>query len=104
MSTSDHGKEHPNGPLAIEMMQLIAGGWVARAIHVAAKLGLPDLLRDAAVSSAVLARATQTHAPSLHRLLRALAAVGVVAECREGRFSLTPLGATLCTDVPLSLR
>src|SRR5262245_15828394 len=104
MSAPDHSKEHVNGPPAMAMMQLIASGWVARAIHVAAKLGLPDLLRDGAVSSADLAQATQTHAPFLSRLLRALAAVGVVAESREGRFSLTPLGATLCTDAPLSLR
>jgi hypothetical protein len=36
--------------------------------------------------------------------MRALAGAGVLAEDEEKRFSLTPLGATLRSDVPFSLR
>ena len=37
-------------------------------------------------------------------MLRALDSVGVFAEDGQGRFTLTPLGATLLTDIPGSLR
>jgi 2-polyprenyl-3-methyl-5-hydroxy-6-metoxy-1,4-benzoquinol methylase len=65
---------------------------------------LPDLLKDGANTTEELATATGTHAPSLYRLLRALASIGVFAEDEARRFSLTPLGATLRADVPGSLR
>jgi hypothetical protein len=86
------------------MLQMIQGFWVSRAIYVACKLGIPDLLKDGPKTSEELAQATGTHAPSLYRLLRALDSVGVVAEVDLRRFTLTPVGATLRTDVPGSLR
>src|SRR5206468_610790 len=86
------------------MLRLICGAWVSRAIHVAVILGIPDLLRDGAASSAALAASCGAHTPSLHRLLRALTVEGVLAMDGEGRFRLTPAGATLRSDVPCSLR
>jgi len=83
---------------------MIQGFWVSRALYVAAKLGIPDLLKDEPKSSADLAEATGTHAPSLYRVLRALDSVAVFTEDDRGSFALTPLGATLRTDVPGSLR
>ena len=91
-------------PPPVAMLHMIQGFWVSRALYVAAKLGIPDLLKDEPKSSADLAHATGTHAPSLYRVLRALDSVGVFAEDDRGRFALTPLGATLRTDVPGSLR
>ncbi|MBZ5576094.1 MAG: methyltransferase [Acidobacteriia bacterium] len=91
-------------PPPVAMLHMIQGFWVSRALYVAAKLGLPDLLKDEPKSSRDLAEATGTHAPSLYRVLRALHSVGVFAEDDQGRFLLTPLGATLRTDVPGSLR
>lgn len=91
-------------PPPVMMLHMIKGFWVSRALYVAAKLGIPDLLRDEPKSSEDLAQATGTHAPSLYRVLRALDSVGVFAEDDRGRFALTPLGATLRTDVPGSLR
>lgn len=91
-------------PPPVAMLHMIQGFWVSRALYVAAKLGIPDLLKDEPKSSADLAQATGTHAPSLYRVLRALDSVGVFAEDDRGRFALTPLGATLRTDVPGSLR
>lgn len=85
------------------MDQMIAGFFVSRAIYVAVKLKLADLLKDGPRSSEDLAQATGTHAPSLYRLLRVLTSVGVFAEDRQKRFVLTPLGATLRTGVPNSL-
>ena len=91
-------------PAPVAMLQMIQGFWQSRAVYAAAKLGIPDLLKDGAKSSEELAEATGTHAPSLYRLLRALDCVGVFREYEGRRFSLTPLGETLRSDVPGSLR
>ncbi len=91
-------------PPPVAMLRMIQGFWVSRALYVAAKLGIPDLLKDGPKSTADLAKATGTHTPSLYRILRALHSVGLFAEDDRGRFALTPVGATLRTDVPGSLR
>jgi hypothetical protein len=44
------------------------------------------------------------HPPSLDRFLRACATMGLVSTQPDGSFLLTPLGETLRTDVPGSLR
>jgi len=82
----------------------IAARSYAQVVRVAAQLGLADLLADGPRSVDDLAVATGTHAPSLARLVRALAALGVVAEAEGSRVELTPLGATLRSDVPGSVR
>jgi O-methyltransferase domain/Dimerisation domain len=88
----------------VAMMPMIFGFMVSQAIHVAAKLGIADLLKDEPKGYAELACATATHAPSLYRVLRALASAGVFAETEPGVFGLTPLGETLRSDVPGSMR
>src|ERR1043166_5901551 len=87
-----------------QLMPLISGYWISQAIYVAAKLGLPDLLKDTPRTADELARLTNTHAQSLYRLLRALASVGVFAEDDAHRFALTPLAERLRSDVPQSQR
>jgi O-methyltransferase domain/Dimerisation domain len=82
----------------IALRRLVNGYQVTQAIHVAVTLGIADLLRDGPRSSGDLADATQSHAPSLHRVLRALAAVGVLHEGDDGRFALTELGEGLRSD------
>ena len=84
--------------------RLIVGFQVSQAIHVAATLGVADLLADGPRTSDELAVATNAHAGSLYRLLRALASVGVFHEDDGRCFSLTPMGALLRSDVPGSLR
>ena len=85
------------------LMALITGFMPARVVHVAAELGLADLIAAGETSAASLARETGTHAPSLHRLLRALASLGLVDEVEPGRFALTALGAHLRRGAPGSL-
>ena len=75
-----------------------------QALYVAARLGLADLLQDGARGSEELARATGADARALHRLLRALASLGVFGEDADGRFAPSELGALLRSDVPGSLR
>ena len=85
------------------MLQIISGFWISRAIYAITKLGLPDLMKDGPKTADELAAATDSHATSLFRLLRALASVGIVTS-EDGRFGLTPLSETLVTDAPGSLR
>jgi hypothetical protein len=80
------------------LRRLVNGYQVTQAIHVAATLGIADLLRDGPRSSDELAAATESHARSLHRVLRALASVGVLHEGGDGRFALTEVGECLRSD------
>lgn len=86
------------------LLQMMTGYWGSQALYVAAKLGIADLLADGPVDSAELATATGSDARSLHRVLRALASVGVFTEVIPGRFALTPLADLLRTGPPHSMR
>ena len=85
---------------AADLTRLVNGFQAAQAVHAAAVLGVADLLAGGPRASDDLAAATDTHAPSLYRLLRALAAVGVLEEDGERRFALTALGECLRADAP----
>ncbi len=93
----------PLSPMAA-MLGMISGFWLSRSLYAAAKLGLADLLKAGPRSVAELAKLSETHPPSLYRLLRALASAGVFSENPDGRFATTALAATLEADAPASLR
>lgn len=86
------------------LMPLIQGFMASRVIHIAAELGIADLLADGTKTAEVLAERTGTHAPSLHRLLRALASLALLEEVEPSQFALTALGDQLRTGAPDSLR
>jgi SAM-dependent methyltransferase len=88
----------------MQMMQFIHGYIPSQAIYVAAKLGLADLIGDVPRTVEELAHETKAHPPSLRRLLRALASLGIFAEDTNGNFSNTPLSLTLRADDPRSTR
>jgi SAM-dependent methyltransferase len=90
-------------PGYLDLLDVVRGYQRSRAVTVAADLGVADLLRDGARDAEELAAATGTHATTLYRLLRALAAIGVFAEAPDGRFSLTATGQFLRRDHPLSI-
>lgn len=77
------------------LLGLINGYRITQAIHAAVHLGIPELLVNGPRSSAELAASTLTHAPSMERLLRALAAVGILNEGANAMFALTALGRGL---------
>jgi SAM-dependent methyltransferase len=77
---------------------------LARAYYVAAELGIADLLAERPRDIADLAAATGTDPTSLFRMLRALAAFGVFAQDRQGRFCMTRRARVLLSDSPGSLR
>jgi hypothetical protein len=83
----------------------MAGGHViAKGIHALAELGVADHLSDGPRTAEQLAQATDTHAPSLYRLLRSMAAFGLLVEDDQRRFALTPLGDTLRSNAPGHVR
>ncbi len=86
------------------MFQYILSLMIPQAIHVAAKLGIADIVANAPASADELAAATKSHAPSLGRLLRFLASVGIFSEDSSGRYQQTPLSDALRTDHPQSVR
>jgi O-methyltransferase domain/Dimerisation domain len=94
----------PPMPARRLLAQMLVGNQIQQAIHVAAELGIADLLKDGSKRSQELAQATGAHQGSLYRLLRALASFGVFAEDEEGRFELTPVASLLQTGTPGSMR
>jgi DNA-binding HxlR family transcriptional regulator len=89
---------------SIELMRLVTGAWAARLVHTAVELGIADHLASGPHGVDFLAAHIGAHAPSLARLLRALTAIGVLHESEERLYSLTPLGVTLRSNVPGSMR
>jgi SAM-dependent methyltransferase len=87
-------------PPAVALRHLLLGYRISQAIYVAAKLGIADVLKEGPQSSDELATSVEANPDALHRLLRVLASVGICAQVDQRRFTLTPLGALLQTDVP----
>lgn len=79
----------------------IFGFQISQALHVAARIGLADLLDDQALEAASLAERAGCNADGLSRLLRALCGIGVFAETAEG-FIHTSLSRRLRRDHPQS--
>ncbi len=96
--------EPGNNPPPMVLLQMMTGYWQAKALAVAAELGLADLLREGPRTAASLAEICHVDAGSLHRLLRALASAGVFAQTEPGSFALTPMADLLRSDRPDSMR
>ena len=68
---------------------MAAATWAARTLYAAAKLGLADQLSSGLKSAAEIAAPMHAHAPSLHRLMRTLASLGIdTLLCSKGGFRL----------------
>ena len=93
----------PSADSVAAVRRLANGYQVTQALHVLVRLGIPDRLARGPRSSADLAAETNAHEPSLYRLLRAVAALGVLNEMDGHRFALTELGEALRSDVPGNL-
>ena len=91
-------------PPHIQLIQMGRAHIVSRAVYAAAKLGLADQLASGPKSAIELAGPMDVHAPSLHRLMRTLASLGILTERPEQRFALTGLGEALKTGALGSAR
>ena len=88
----------------LHVLELAGGFLVSQAIFLAARIGLADLLAEEPRTAASLAAATDTHVPSLGRILRTLANAGLCTVDAEGRFANTEAGERLRADHPHSVR
>jgi hypothetical protein len=89
---------------SLKLLDLIQSHRVTSVIHVAARLGLADLLSSGAKPLAELARATGADQPALARLLAALSAIGICKRFESDRYGLTDVGAALAGDAKPSFK
>lgn len=82
------------------VMRLALGHVASRVVHALVRFGIADHLAAGVRTPAELARVTNTHEPSLLRLLRAGCSLGLTNEEADERFVLTPYGEALCSDAP----
>ncbi len=90
-------------PPPAQLMKFIVGRWISKPIYVAVELGIADMLAEGPKSIEELAQASQSHAPSLYRMMRALASVGIFFETEAKRFELTPMAEYLKTGAMRSI-
>jgi hypothetical protein len=91
-------------PPHVQLIQMGTAAWVNAVVFAAAKIGLADQLAAGPKNAAELAGPMRMHAPSLHRLMRTLASLGILTERDAQRFALTPMGEALKTGAPGSAR
>ena len=77
-----------------DIVRLLTKDRISQAIHVAATLGLADLLKDGPRAADALATATNMIPRILYRLLRALAAAGCSVRKPKSNFRLRPWAST----------
>jgi SAM-dependent methyltransferase len=82
------------------LIGMIGGFRISQMIRTAALLNICDKLAAGPRDAADLAAEVHADPGLLHRLLRALAGVGVLEEGPDGRFSNTEMGELLRRDVP----
>jgi O-methyltransferase domain len=104
MRTRDTTATPAERAAAGKLLPMIWGTHISRCVYAVAELGIPDLLAQGPRSSQELATATGTHEPSLYRVLRVLAALGVFEEHDTRRFSLTLVGERLRTGATVGMR
>ncbi|MFC6085387.1 methyltransferase [Sphaerisporangium aureirubrum] len=88
---------------ASPIWDVLRSTWRAAAMRTMAELRCADHLADGPLTVAELAARCDAHAPSLGRLMRTMASVGLVETVGEDRYALTETGALLRTDTPFSL-
>lgn len=86
------------------LREMITGFRLSAALNVAADLAISDHLADGPRTPEALAEVAGADPDTLHRLLHALATVGVYEERPDGTYATTALGDGLRSDVPGTLR
>lgn len=97
-SARRHDQDTAPGAEETRLLSLLSGHWAARAVHVAAELGIADELRDGPRGAAEVASRLGADADATGRLLGYLAHLGVVRKAGGDRFAPTALGSLLGSD------
>src|SRR5215216_7781665 len=97
--------EAPSDDVApqLQLAHLMDGYLTTQLLYVAAKLGVADVLADSPQTAETIASALGAEPNALYRVLRGLAAEGVLEELADGRFGLSELGSALRIVAPGSL-
>jgi hypothetical protein len=84
--------------------QLLFGKQMTYCLSGVARLGVADHMNATPMAVEEIAGKTGAHAPSLYRVMRVLASMGVFKEEEGKRFALTPAGELLKSDAPGTMR
>jgi len=87
-----------------KVIDLIFGRKRSQILYVGVTLGIFDALAHGPKNAARVASALNVDTDLLYRLMRALGSLALLHEDHTKTFSLTPMGALLCTDHPQTLR
>jgi hypothetical protein len=87
----------------MRLMEISAGYWLPRALHVVADLGIADALDQEPRSAADLAKEVGADADAVDRVMRLLASHGVF-DRRSGKYVHNALSRALRSDHPQSMR
>ena len=83
-----------------QIFSTVVGFWQARALAVAAELGVPSLLAEGPLHVDELASRTKTNVSALFRLLRALESIGIFTQVSPRVFVNTATSECLRKGVP----
>jgi SAM-dependent methyltransferase len=95
--------QSPEQKTAEALWPILGAKFLTKSLYVAARLKVADALAEGPLHLDELAQRVGAHAPSLYRLLRALASAGIFAEGPHSVFENTPM-SELIIDSPHSLR
>ncbi|NOT84180.1 MAG: hypothetical protein HOP02_05205 [Methylococcaceae bacterium] len=91
-------------PPPFRLMQIGSLFWQSRALYVATKLELADVLGDTEKSTSEISKALQLHEDHLYRLMRMLASQGIFGETAPRVFKNSKTSAYLRQDNPKNVR
>ncbi len=80
------------------IMQLLTSAWITQPLYVVTKLGIPDILAEESKSLEELADKTNSYAPFLYRIMRALSSAGFFYENEDHVFTVSSMGELLQKD------
>lgn len=85
------------------LQQMLHGFILFQVLYVTAKFKIVDLLKKHPMSAHQLATMLNVHESSLHRLLRVLISLNILAQQENGTLLPTALGSNLAADAPYAL-
>lgn len=91
-------------PPPFRLLQVESAYWQSRALYVAAKLGLADVLGDGERTIVELARELSLHEENLYRLMRMLASMGIFDEVKHRVFRNNKLSEPMRSSSKQSVR